>query len=93
MTPEIIKDKIMDIIKQYSITRVILFGSRAAGSNREDSDVDLIVEFAGSTSLLTLSRLKCDLEDVLELSVDVIHGPMEETDLIEVGKTVELYAA
>ena len=83
----------MDIIKQYSITRVILFGSRAAGSNREDSDVDLIVEFAGSTSLLTLSRLKCDLEDVLELSVDVIHGPMEETDLIEVGKTVELYAA
>lgn len=25
--------------------------------------------------------------------VDVIHGPMQENDLLEIGETVELYAA
>jgi hypothetical protein len=33
------------------------------------------------------------LEEILGLNVDVIHGPMQETDLLEIGKTVKLYAA
>ncbi len=93
MTSDDIREKIKDVIEQYSITKVTLFGSRAEGTNREDSDVDLIVEFSCGASLLKLSMLKCDLEEILGLEVDVIHGPMEPGDLIEVGKMVELYAA
>ena len=70
-----------------------MFGSRAAGTNRDDSDVDLIVEFEGRVSLLTISALRCRLEELLGSSVDVIHGPIQESDLIEIGKVVELYAA
>ncbi len=93
MTPETIRSKIIDVIKAYEITRVILFGSRAEGTENDSSDVDLIVEFDHGVSLLVLSKLKCDLEDVLGLSVDVIHGPIEPTDMLEIGKTVKLYAS
>ncbi len=93
MNTEEIRDKIIDVIKQYNITRVVLFGSRASGTYTEDSDIDFIIEFANSISLIKLASLKYDLEDKLGMPVDVIHGPIRDTDMIEVGDTVEIYAA
>ncbi len=93
MTTEMIKNSVLSIVDEYPIKKIILFGSRAEGINREDSDVDLIMEFSMPVSLLTLSMIKLKLEEILHLSVDVIHGPIKETDLIEIGKVVELYAA
>jgi hypothetical protein len=93
MTNDIIKEKVLKLIKDYPIKRVMLFGSRAEGTNRADSDVDLIIEFTESVSVLTLSQIKCNLEDAIGLNVDVIHGPIREDDMIEVGRVVELYAA
>ena len=87
------KDCIRQIIPKYPILRVLLFGSRAAGTNRPDSDIDLIIEFRESVSLLTLSRIRCELEDMFGLPVDVIHGPVTNEDMIEIGQKVELYAA
>lgn len=93
MTIDILKNNILTIVNEYPIKRITLFGSRAAGTNREDSDVDLIMEFYLPVSLLTLSMIKLKLEEILNVGVDVIHGPLEESDLIEPGKMVELYAA
>jgi len=93
MTIENIRKAVLDIISDYSVSRVVLFGSRADGTNKENSDVDLIIEFHAPVSLLTLSQIKCDLEDILGLNVDVIHGPIREGDMIEIGEEVELYAA
>lgn len=93
MTIEILKDNILTIVDEYPIKKITLFGSRAAGTNKEDSDVDLIMEFSLPVSLLTLSMIKIKLEEILKIGVDVIHGPLEESDLIELGKVVELYAA
>ena len=80
-------------MEAYPIRRITLFGSRADGTNREDSDVDLIIEFSAPITLLTISRLRCELEELLGLGVDIIHGPIQPTDMIEIGKVVELYAA
>ena len=49
------------LIDEYHISKVILFGSRANGTNRENSDVDLIIEFSKPVSLLTLSAITCKL--------------------------------
>lgn len=87
------KDAILQITKKYPIARVTLFGSRAAGTNRPDSDIDLIIEFSEGVSLLTISRIRCDLELLFALPVDVIHGPLTDQDMIEIGQEVELYAA
>lgn len=93
MSIEAIKQIILGIANDYAIDRVTLFGSRASGTNRDDSDIDLIVEFNKPVTLLTLSDLKDKLESLTGLDVDVIHGPIRDTDMIEVGEAVELYAA
>ena len=93
MTEEMIRKAVLSLVTEYPIKKVTLFGSRASGTNQEDSDVDLIMEFSAPISLLTLSEIQCQLEDMLNLDVDVIHGPIQDTDLIEVSKEIELYAA
>lgn len=93
MTIESIQRSLLEIVKAYPIHRITLFGSRADGTNREDSDVDLIIEFSAPITLVTISRLRCELEEVLGLGVDIIHGPIQSTDMIEIGKVVELYQA
>ena len=88
-----LRNVISKISKKYNIKKVSLFGSRATGTNRPDSDVDLIIEFYDNVSLLTLSSIKNELEASLKLDVDVIHGPIQKTDLIKVKKVVEIFAA
>ena len=93
MTIEQLKEAMQLISRGCPIERVYLFGSRADGTNKSDSDVDLIIEFSKRVSLLTISSVKVELEEMLNLDVDIVHGPLRETDLIEVEKVVELYAA
>lgn len=93
MALEMIQKAVLTLIPDYPVKRIVLFGSRASGTGREDSDVDLIMEFSEPVSLLTLSMIKIHLEELLNLDVDIIHGPIQETDLIEVDKEIELYAA
>lgn len=93
MTIETLKNSVQIVAEEYPIKKVILFGSRAEGMAREDSDVDLIMEFSLPVSLLTLSTIRLRLEELLKVEVDIIHGPIRETDLLEIGKVVELYAA
>lgn len=95
MTIDAIQAAVLDVVKEYpAITKVTLFGSRASGNNREDSDIDLLIEFiTDSISLITLSSIRYALEDRLSLPVDVIHGPLRSDDMLEVEKEVVLYAA
>ena len=93
MSIEKIREAVMLIVRKYPVKKVILFGSRATENFRADSDVDLIVEFYEKITLLTLSEMKLELELILEMDVDIIHGPVSDSDLIEVKRTVELYAA
>ena len=56
---------VLKLVDQYSITKATLFGSRADGTNRGDSDIDLIMEFKIPVSLLTLSMIRIELEEML----------------------------
>ena len=93
MTNDNIKKIILSIVNDYSFKSVILFGSRASGTNKDDSDIDLIVEFNKPVTIMMLSHLKNHLEELTGLDVDIIHGPIRDTDMIEVGEVIELYAA
>ena len=93
MTNERIGEILNSFVAKYSIKSMILFGSRADGTNRPDSDVDLILEFSVPVSLITLSQIKIDMEEALGLSVDIVHGPIKSDDILEIGKEVVLYAA
>ena len=93
MDIETMKKIVYPIAIEYPIKKITLFGSRADNTNREDSDVDLIIEFTEPVSLLTLSKIRIHLEEVFGLSVDVVHEPLQGNELIEINKEVELYVA
>jgi uncharacterized protein len=93
MSIDAIKAAVTELARRYPVSRITLFGSRAGGTNREDSDVDLIIEFTAPVTLITLAAIKNELEEALSLDVDVIHGPIRDDDMIEIGKRVVLYAA
>ena len=94
LTIEKIKKAVAEIAPKYNLTKVTLFGSRARGNFREDSDIDLIVEFETySVSLIKIFSLKYKLEEIFKVSVDIVHGPVEADDILEIDKEVEIYAA
>ena len=60
--------------QQWQILEMSLFGSELGDEFRDDSDIDLLVSFAPNAQqgLLTLSRIRHDLETWLERQVDVV---------------------
>lgn len=93
MTIEDIKSAVKAVAVEFPIKRTVLFGSRANGTFTEKSDVDLIMEFSQPVTLITIALITERLEETLGTSVDVIHGPIQSTDLLEIDKEVEIYVA
>jgi predicted nucleotidyltransferase len=69
---EDIKSRITPLLRRYGIKRAAFFGSFARGEEKEDSDIDILVEFKGERSLLDLVGLKMELEELLGRKVDVL---------------------
>ena len=67
-----LKKIIVPVLRRYGVRRAAVFGSFARGEAREDSDLDIIVEFEEGRSLLDLAGLKVELEDVLGRRVDIV---------------------
>ena len=94
LTIEQIANAAAVVASEFPITKIMLFGSYANGTNTSQSDVDLLIEFTTeSVSLITLCSIKIRMEELLNTSVDVIHSPLPEDSIIELDKVVDLYAA
>lgn len=90
-TEETIRRTVHGLKKAYALQSVTIFGSYAEGRATDKSDLDLLVEFEQpAVSLFTLNALKYDLEDALGLPVDVIHAPLPEDSMLQVGKVVRV---
>ena len=93
LTIDEIKKVVAEIAPKYNLQRVTLFGSRANGNYRDDSDVDLIVDFPKGTTLLNHISLKHKLEDIFGLNVDVVSRGGLKDSILEIEKEIEIYAA
>lgn len=60
-----------DHLKDFSLKSLALFGSYARGENREDSDVDILVNLEYNT-YRNYSGLKTYLEELLDKKVDLV---------------------
>jgi hypothetical protein len=60
------------MLRAHGVTRAAFFGSFARGTANEQSDVDMLVEFARPTSLLEVAALELDLSDLMGRSVEII---------------------
>jgi uncharacterized protein len=57
--------------KQYDVDEIGIFGSYAKGTQNSASDLDILVEFSKTPSLLKISSLQIYLSDHLSLKVDL----------------------
>ena len=69
---QIRREEILGIAQRYGAKNVRVFGSRARGDARADSDFDLLVTVGERTSLLDIIAIKQDLEDLLSSTVHVV---------------------
>lgn len=76
--------KINSVFNQYSdINEVLIFGSRAKGNYRDNSDIDLVIKGKG-INLSTLQEIENKLEELfIPNSIDlIIYNNIENADLI-----------
>ena len=64
--------EILRLAESHGARNIRVFGSVVRAENRDDSDVDFLVEFDKGRSLFDLIALKLDLETLLETKVDVV---------------------
>lgn len=72
MDTEQIKKKIVPILESHQVARASVFGSVARGQARPDSDIDLLVKFRKTPSLVEFIRLENELSQALDSEVDVV---------------------
>ena len=72
MDQSVIKNVILNHLKEYNPIKVGIFGSYARGENNKNSDLDILVEFRNSPSLLTIIRIENELSDILGIKVDLV---------------------
>lgn len=81
-----------DLAPQYAIGRLALFGSYARGQQRENSDVDILIEVDPSIGLAFVDLAE-RLEEILGVHVELVSSraikprnwKMIEKDLVDVG--------
>ncbi|AXE17291.1 nucleotidyltransferase [Runella rosea] len=72
MISAILQQKIVDYLKPYKPTRVGIFGSYARNQQRQDSDLDILVNFEKTVNLLDFVGIEMDLTDILGIKVDLV---------------------
>jgi predicted nucleotidyltransferase len=60
------------LVERFGVSRIALFGSTVRNSAREDSDVDILVEFDGPATSSRYFGVQFYLEDLLGCSVDLV---------------------
>ena len=73
MSTQAMTEKIAEYFKTQPVLKAWLFGSFARGEETADSDVDIRVEYDKNAriSLLTISHMMGELEDLLGRKVDL----------------------
>lgn len=95
LTIQQIKDTVTTYFKDKPVKKVYLFGSYARGEAREDSDVDLLVEYDESKkrlSLFDVIAFQLGLEDLFSKHVQLVEHanvyhrfkPYIENDKVEI---------
>ncbi len=70
---ERIKSKIVKVLKKNKVSKAGIFGSYSRGEQKQNSDVDIIIEIGDKNmSLLGFIGLKLKLEEILRKKVDLV---------------------
>lgn len=63
---------IINYLRQYKPVRIGIFGSYARMEETPDSDIDILVKFKETLSLLDIAKIHRELSQLLGIDVDVV---------------------
>jgi hypothetical protein len=69
---KVIRQQKTTLRDRYKVKRIGVFGSYVRGDTHSGSDVDVVVEFSDTISLLKLVSLENYLSELLGIKVDVV---------------------
>ena len=74
-------DKLVEFCRRWKVNEFALFGSVLRDDFRPDSDIDVLITFApdAKRGLMTLAKMKYELEDLLGREVDLVSKYAIET--------------
>ena len=81
-----LRSTVCPIAERYGVKSITLFGSRARGDNRPDSDYDFLISKGKVDDLWLQIALIDDLKDALAANVDVITDTSGNAPLISNAK-------
>ena len=96
MLEDKLKNELQTIFSKYKeIEKVLLFGSRARGDNKYNSDVDLCL-FGKNITHLVQAKISMDVDEInTPLSFDILNfNELTKQDLIDniINEGVEVYS-
>ena len=71
------RNEILELASKYGCTDVRIFGSVSRGDERDDSDIDFLVNIDENHTLLDMVGFQADLQKIFHRKVDVV----QETSL------------
>jgi len=66
------RDEIVEVLAAHGLTNAGVFGSVARGEETSASDIDILVDIAPGTTLLTIIGAQIELENLLGRPVDLV---------------------
>lgn len=66
------RELIREVASHYRVANLRVFGSVLHGDDKEDSDIDIVVDVLPGTSLFDLTGLKAELEQALGVPIDIV---------------------
>ncbi len=69
---KLIKQNLSRLTQEYNISYLGIFGSYIRGEQKENSDLDILVEFSKEPDLLEFIGLKQELSEILGVEVDLV---------------------
>jgi len=82
---KILNDQLPYLKQQYGVRKIGIFGSYIKGVQRQNSDLDLLVEFDKSIDLLKFINLENYLSDILGIKVELV---MKDVLKPRIGKRI-----
>ncbi|HPC99135.1 MAG TPA: nucleotidyltransferase family protein [Bacteroidales bacterium] len=67
-----INNLLINYFRAYDPVRIGIFGSFARGEQKKESDIDILVKFRNTISLLELARIQRELSQMLGREIDIV---------------------
>jgi hypothetical protein len=77
----VLREHKAEVVRNYGVRKIGIFGSYVRGEQRERSDIDILVDYNGIPDLFEFINLERYLQRLLRKKVDLVRKPAIRREL------------